>query len=84
MILLDFVGYLAGLLILISLIPQIVKSWKTKSTRDLSLARYLIYTLGVVLWLVYGAMINSGPMVISNGIALLLAGSIIFLKIKYG
>jgi MtN3 and saliva related transmembrane protein len=84
MTLLDFIGYLAGLLILVSLIPQIVKSWKTKSTKDLSLARYLIYTAGIVLWIVYGAMLNSGPMVISNGIALLLALSIIFLKIKYG
>ncbi|MEK6969155.1 MAG: SemiSWEET transporter [Nanoarchaeota archaeon] len=80
----DIIGYAAGFLILISIIPQIIKSWKTKSTKDISLLRYLIYAAGVVLWLVYGIVLYNGPMMVVNGINLILASSILYLKFKYG
>jgi MtN3 and saliva related transmembrane protein len=79
----DFLGYAAGFFILISIIPQIVKSWKTKSTKDLSLSRYLIYILGVILWLIYGIILKNNPMIIINSINLCLASSIVYLKLKY-
>jgi MtN3 and saliva related transmembrane protein len=60
----DIIGYIAGILGLIALIPQIVKSFETKSTGDLSLSMYLIYTISVILWLVYGYLINSMPMIL--------------------
>jgi len=82
--LVDIIGYLAGLLILISIIPQIIKSWKTKSTKDLSLPRYLIYVLGVVLWLVYGIVLLNGPMIVVNSINLILASTMVYLKLKHG
>ena len=80
----DIIGYIAGFLILISIIPQIIKSWKTKSAKDLSLLRYLIYVSGVVLWLVYGIVLKNGPMIIVNSINFILACSVIYLIIKYG
>jgi MtN3 and saliva related transmembrane protein len=80
----DIVGYLAGFLILISIVSQIVKSWRTKSTKDISLLRYLIYILGVILWLVYGAILKNGLMILVNSINLLLASSVLYLKLKYG
>lgn len=80
----DIIGYLAGFFILISIIPQIIKSWKTKSTKDLSLSRYLIYVSGVLLWLIYGIILKNGPMIIVNSINTILAISIIYLKLKYG
>lgn len=80
----DIIGYLAGFFILISIVPQIVKSWKTKSTKDISLLRYLIYVLGVVLWLVYGIILINGPMIAINSINLILASTIVYLKLKYG
>jgi len=82
--LVDIIGYAAGFFILISIIPQIIKSWKTKSTKDLSLSRYLIYILGVVLWLIYGIAIINGPMILINSINLLLASSVLYLKLRYG
>lgn len=81
---LDILGYTAGIFIVISLIPQIIKSWKTKSTKDLSLPRYLIYIIGIILWFVYGLIIRNGPMIVMNAINLALAFSILSLKIKYG
>jgi len=81
--LVDILGYLAGGLVVSSLIPQTIKSWKTKLTRDLSLLRYCMYTIGLFIWIVYGIMIKNGPVAIMNSIAVILAGSILYLKIKY-
>jgi MtN3 and saliva related transmembrane protein len=79
----DILGYLAGGLVVSSLIPQTLKSWKTKLTRDLSLLRYVIYTIGLCIWVIYGILIQNGPIAIMNSIAVVLAGSILYLKIRY-
>jgi len=81
--LVDLIGYAAGICVVGSLIPQLIKSWKTKSTNDLSLARYIIYIVGVVLWMVYGFIITNGPMIVMNIAALLMALSILYLKLRY-
>lgn len=79
----DILGYTSGILVVISLLPQIIKSWKTKSTNDLSLWRYILYTLGLIGWIIYAIIIKNGPIVFMNGVGLLLALSILFLKIRY-
>ncbi|MFA6992455.1 MAG: SemiSWEET transporter [Candidatus Gracilibacteria bacterium] len=81
--LVDIIGYIAGGLGVASLIPQVIKSWQTKLTRDLSFWRYFMYVTGLTLWVVYGALIQNGPLLVMNGIAVVLAGSILCLKIKY-
>jgi MtN3 and saliva related transmembrane protein len=80
---LDILGYTAGVLVTISLIPQTIKSWKTKSTGDLSLTRYSTYTLGLILWSVYGFLIPNYPIGIMSVFGSALALSILVLKIKY-
>ncbi|OGY88052.1 MAG: hypothetical protein A2233_04670 [Candidatus Kerfeldbacteria bacterium RIFOXYA2_FULL_38_24] len=80
----DLLGYVAGILVVSSLLPQTIKSWKTKSTKDLSLLRYIIYVIGIILWLTYGIIIKNGPMLLMNSIALILASSILYLKIRHG
>lgn len=80
----DIFGYIAGILVVISLLPQTIKSWKTRSTKDLSLLRYIIYIAGLILWIVYAIMIKNGPVAVMNSIGLLLATSILILKIKHG
>jgi len=80
----DLLGYIAGTLVVISLLPQAIKSWKTRSTKDISLARYIIYVTGLVLWVTYAAIIKNGPVAAMNGIGLLLATTILYLKLKYG
>jgi MtN3 and saliva related transmembrane protein len=80
----DLLGYSAGILVIVSLIPQMIKSWKSKSTKDISLLRYIIYTVGIFLWLVYAFLLNNGPMIFSNIIAIIFAGSILYMKFKYG
>lgn len=84
MLLVDFVGYAAGFVVFISLLPQTIKSWRTKSTGDLSLLRYIMYVFGLLLWIIYGFFINSTPIIIINFLGIFMAGSILYLKIKYG
>jgi MtN3 and saliva related transmembrane protein len=84
MIYIDILGYMAGLLVVISLLPQTIKSWRTKLTRDLSLWRYIIYSAGLILWIAYSIIIKNGPIAVMNSIGLALALSVLYLKIKYG
>jgi MtN3 and saliva related transmembrane protein len=81
--LVDLLGYAAGIIVVSSLIPQTLKSWKTKLTRDLSLARYVMYTIGLSIWILYGVLIQNGPIAVMNSIAVVLSGSILYLKIRY-
>ncbi len=79
----DIFGYLGGFLVTVSLIPQVIKTWKTKLTRDLSLSRYIMYVIGIIFWTIYGVLIENGPVTIMNGISLFIASSILYMKIKY-
>jgi len=80
----NLLGYVAGTLVVISLLPQVIKSWKTKSTKDISMLRYIIYIIGLILWIIYALIIKNGPVAIMNTIGLFLAISILALKLKYG
>ncbi|MFA6530702.1 MAG: SemiSWEET family transporter, partial [Candidatus Micrarchaeia archaeon] len=62
----------------------IVQSWKTKSTGDISLYRYVVYFIGLLMWVGYGYLVGNGPIMVMNAVGLLLAGSILYLKLKYG
>ncbi|MBU0979938.1 MAG: SemiSWEET transporter [Nanoarchaeota archaeon] len=84
MTLIDIMGYTAGILVVISLLPQTIKSWKTKSTKDISLRRYIIYCAGLVLWIGYAIIIENGPVALMNSVGLVLALSILYLKLRYG
>ena len=81
--LLEITGYLAGLLVAISLVPQVVKSWRTKSTKDISLGWTVIYIAGLLLWVVYSLGIGSWPLFITNNVELALAFFLLVMKLKY-
>jgi len=77
------VGLAAGTLTTLSFIPQILKSWRTKSTKDLSLAWLLTLFFGVLFWVLYGYLINEVPIMLANGIGIFLISIGIYLKLKY-
>lgn len=77
------IGLVAGTLTTASFVPQLVKAWKTKSTTDISLAMYLIICTGIFLWLVYGILIGSLPVILANGVTLTIALLILLLKLRY-
>ncbi|MBK4732883.1 SemiSWEET family sugar transporter [Oxynema sp. CENA135] len=78
-----FLGLLAGTLTTISFLPQVIKTWKSKSAKDVSLEMFLIFCSGVFLWIVYGILVGDAPVVIANFVTFILASTILWLKLKY-
>ncbi|MBM3248845.1 MAG: hypothetical protein FJZ10_05460 [Candidatus Omnitrophica bacterium] len=78
------VGIIAGALCTISFIPQIVKIIKTRQAKDLSLLTFSIFALGVLFWFIYGIMIKELPVILANGITLVLVAIVVAAKLKYG
>lgn len=77
------IGLMAAFGTTFSFLPQAIKIIKTKNTEGISLSMYLMFTVGVFLWLIYGYMKNDMPVMVANGITLILASIILFLKMKY-
>jgi MtN3 and saliva related transmembrane protein len=80
----ELFGYLAAALTTLSFIPQVVQVWRTKHTKDISLGMYSVFTAGIVVWLIYGLLLGSAPIIIANSITIVLAGSVLIMKLKYG
>jgi MtN3 and saliva related transmembrane protein len=78
------IGLAAGLFTTISFLPQVIKAWKSKSTRDISIGMYIVLGVGLLMWVFYGFAINSTPIIITNAIGLTLTLLVLVLKIKYG
>lgn len=77
-------GFLAGTLMAISLLPQVLKSWKTKSTKDIAISWTLMNLLGQTLWVAFGIGVKSPSLVIMSGITLLMTLSLLMLKLRHG
>ena len=80
----DLIGAVAGALTTIAFIPQVWRIWTTRSARDLSLTMYLTFTCGVALWFVYGLELGAWPIIACNGLTLLLAGTVLAMKLRFG
>ncbi len=78
-----FLGLIAGFFTTIAFLPQLLKAWQTKSTRDISLGTFLLFCFGVFLWLVYGFLVNDLPILVNNIVTLIIALAILALKLKY-
>ena len=79
----NVIGYVAALFTTFSLLPQIIRIWKLKEARDISLFMPLMVSVGAVLWLVYGIMIAEAPVIAANVVSLLVALITLFVTIKY-
>lgn len=78
-----WIGILAGALTTASFVPQVLRAWRTKSTGDLSLAMLLLFIGGLLSWLAYGVLLRETPIIIANAVTLLLAFTLLGLKIRY-
>jgi MtN3 and saliva related transmembrane protein len=77
------IGYIAGTLTTVSFVPQVIRAWKLKETRDLSLAMLLLFALGVLLWTVYGVWDGSLPIIAANVITFILILVLLWMKFRY-
>ena len=80
----NIVGFIAAIFTTFAFVPQVIKVWRTRSTADISLGMYSLFTLGVAFWLAYGILLNAWPIILANIVTLLLAGAVLVMKVKFG
>ena len=78
-----YIGFFASFCTTVAFYPQAVKVWKTKSTKDISLSMFIIFTIGVFSWLIYGIIIFNLPLILANAVTLVLSLFILKYKLKY-
>jgi MtN3 and saliva related transmembrane protein len=78
------IGIFAALLTTTAFVPQVVRVIRTRDTHAISLWMYLLFSTGVALWLVYGVLLTLWPVILANGVTLVLALTVIFYKLQEG
>ena len=84
MTLTTLIGLVAAFCTTIAFIPQVVRTWKSRSTEDISLGMFVFYAAGVFAWLVYGLLIRDIPLIASNAVTFALALTMLGFKLRYG
>ena len=78
-----YIGFFAAFCTTFAFLPQAIKVYQTKSTKDISLYMFLIFTIGVLSWLIYGLIINDLPVILANAVTLILSFFILIYKLKF-
>jgi len=84
MSLMDYTGYAAAFCTTSAYVPQVLRVWRTRSTKDISLKMFLVLVTGLILWLAYGFWRGEMPLIIANAVTLMLASIILYFKIRHG
>ncbi len=79
----DGLGYAAATCTTLSFVPQALKVWRTRSAAGISTSMYSVFIVGLVLWLAYGVALHAWPIIAANAVTLLLATSVLVLKLRY-
>ncbi|HMU44801.1 MAG TPA: SemiSWEET transporter [Chitinophagaceae bacterium] len=79
----DLLGYAAGALTAFTFLPQVIKTWRVKAAKEVSLYMFVIAFVNEIMWLVYGVMIDNWVIILTNSIMLVMSGIMIVLKFKY-
>jgi MtN3 and saliva related transmembrane protein len=79
----DLIGLFAGICVTVSVIPQIVKVWRTKKVKAISLMTFSVLTFGIMVWIIYGILKNDLPIIITNSFSFLLNLTMIYFIIYY-
>lgn len=78
------IGSAAAICSTVSYLPQVIRTWRTRSTHDISLGMFAVMVLATALWLIYGIALDDGAIIASNVLCLVLSGTILFFKLRYG
>jgi MtN3 and saliva related transmembrane protein len=76
----DYLGFTAATCTTAAFLPQAIKVWQERAAAGISFGMYIIFVIGVTLWLCYGILLDAWPIIVANGLTLLLATSILFMK----
>jgi MtN3 and saliva related transmembrane protein len=78
------IGFGAAFCTTIAFLPQVIKTWTTRSTSDISLVMFSVFSTGTLLWLIYGLLLGDIPLIAANAVTLALALVILGFKLRYG
>lgn len=81
---LDILGLIATSFTTSAFVPQVWRTWKTRDVSGISLPTYVIITIGLALWLVYGLLKNDLPLIVANSLMVILTGAITLMKLRFG
>jgi MtN3 and saliva related transmembrane protein len=81
----DILGYSAGFVTTLTFLPQVIKTWKEKSAKDISLMMFLIAAMNELMWIAYGALLNptNWVIIVTNAVVLGMSSTMIWLKLQY-
>ena len=80
---LDALGLIATCFTTASFVPQVWRTWRTRDVSGISLPTYVIITIGLALWLVYGVLRGDLPLTVANAVMVVLTGAITVMKIRF-
>ena len=79
----QIIGMVAAVCTTVAFLPQVLKTWRSKSAKDLSLGMFSIFCTGVTLWIIYGILTQDLPIMLANALTLLLSGCLLYFKVVY-
>ena len=79
----NLIGMLAGILTTIAFLPQVIKTWRSRSAEDISVGMLLLFSTGLVFWLLYGIAIAAMPIILANATTLVLTFAILLMKWRF-
>ena len=79
----EYLGFLAATFTTIAFVPQFYQTWKSKSAKDINLSMFVLFSTGILLWLIYGIFIKSYPIIMANSLTLVLSLGILYFKLRY-
>src|SRR5205814_9132360 len=80
----NLVGFAAGFLTTLAFVPQVLKIWITRSAKDVSLPAFAVFTVGLAGWLAFGILKQDLPIILWNAVTLVLAATILAMKVRFG
>ena len=80
----EYLGYVGGILTTFCYVPQIIRVFRLKSAKEISLLFTILLLVGVVVWLFYGIFLSLAPVILWNSIAVVIVAALLYAKVKYG
>ena len=79
----DISGYAAGAVTSVTFLPQVIKTWKEKLAKDISLLMFLIAAINEIMWVAYGALLDNWVIILTNALVLTMSLTMIYFKLRY-
>lgn len=79
----EILGYAAGAITCLTFLPQVIKTWRSKSAKDVALNMFIIAAVNEVMWIVYGVLLNNWVIILTNAVVLIMSLTMIWLKFRY-